>query len=117
MAEPVDYRGSVEPSGPHFGSTETRQIGDHDPMATYQLREDPTRLRRESPYPVQKHDRGAVAALQHRGRGSCDIQSAVGNWQPFQESREVGRAVLRILGTTQPPHPAPVSLPARIIRS
>jgi hypothetical protein len=66
-----------------LGSTETRQIGDHYPMATYQPRKDPTPLLRESSYAVQKYDRGPVAALKHRGRGSCKIQYAVSDRQAF----------------------------------
>ena len=83
MAEPIDYRGRVQSSGPRLGSTETRQIGHHDPMATYQPRKDPTPLLRESSHPVQKDDRGAVAALQHRSRGSCKLQSAISDRQAF----------------------------------
>jgi hypothetical protein len=66
-----------------LGSTETRQIGHHDPVATYQPRKDPNPLLRESSYAVQKYNRGTLAALQHRGRGSCKLQSAVGDRQAF----------------------------------
>jgi hypothetical protein len=52
-------------------------------MATYQPRKDPNPLLRESSYPMQKYDRGAVAALQHRGRGSCKIQSAISDRKAF----------------------------------